>query len=286
MPMEKIVMSGVTSGFGIEWLYALDKDRNAEFFVLARSEDKFNSLVNCRPLKNTAHFIECDFGSFKSIDLAVERIASLTDNIDLLINNAGVWAGEDIEYSQDGVEVTFAVNQLAPYLLTGKLLPLLCKSIQSKIINTASFRHSDAKVDKEDIELKNNYNAESAYCNSKLFVILFTRRLAKHLSGSNIFTGCFDPGIVDTPMLKKAFPKKIVFLYPIVRKFIARSPKKGAETGVFISDIAFGKNVSGEYFKDKKVKKVSALAEDELLGEWLWDKCEGMSGYSYPDVVK
>jgi NAD(P)-dependent dehydrogenase (short-subunit alcohol dehydrogenase family) len=284
--MEKVVISGVTSGFGIEWLYKIDEEKKAEFFILARNEEKFKCLVKGRPLKNIAHFVECDFLSLKSINLAVEIIASLTDNIDLLINNAGVWSDEDIEYSQDGIEVTFAVNQIAPYVLTGKLLPLLGESIKSTIINTASFRHEDAKVDKEDIELKNNFNAELAYCNSKLFSILFTRSLAKYLSGSNISINCFDPGIVDTPMLKKGFPKKVSFLYPIVRKFIARSPKKGAETGVFLSDLEFTKNVSGKYFKDKKIKKVSALAEDDSLGEWLWDKCESLSGYSYPDLVK
>lgn len=283
--MEKIIISGVTSGFGIEWLYELDKTKKAEFFILARNEEKFKTLVKDRPLKNITHFIECDFSSFESIDLAIEEIASITDSIDVLINNAGVWSGEDIEYSQDGVEMTFAVNVLAPYYLTGKILPLLKNTNKSKIINTASFRYSDAKVDKADIELKNNYNAELAYCNSKLFTILFTRYLAKIISGSNISINCFDPGMVDTPMLKKAFPKKILFLYPLIRKFIARSTRKGAETGIFLSNIESENIVSGAYFKDKKIKKISAVAEDESLGEWLWGECERISGYSYPDLA-
>jgi len=284
--MEKIVISGVTSGFGVEWLYELDVKKNAEIFVLARNENKFNALIKHRPLKNKVHFIECDFSSLKSIESAVGKIILLTESIDLLINNAGVWSGENIEFSQDGVEITFAVNQLAPYFLTGKLLPLLKKSPQSKIVNTASFRHSDAKIDKNDIELRNNFNAELAYCNSKLFSILFTKHLARRLSGSTVSVNCFDPGIVDTPMLKQSFPKKLSFLYPLVRRFIARPPKKGAETGVFLSNLETNKGISGEYFKDNKVKKVSVLAENESMAEWLWHQSRELSGYAYPDSIQ
>ncbi|WP_163936032.1 SDR family NAD(P)-dependent oxidoreductase [Paraferrimonas sp. SM1919] len=281
--MEKIAISGVTSGFGIEWLYELDKKDQVEFFVLARNKEKFDSLVNERPLKNLVHFIQCDFSSLESIEAAAEKISSLTSTLSVLVNNAGVWAGDELQLTPNSIEVTFAVNQLAPYFLTGKLLPLLLKSENSRIVNTSSFRHSDAKIDKNDIELKNKFNAELAYCNSKLFSILFTQELSEKLEGTTISVNCFDPGIVDTPMLKQSFPKKLLFLYPFVRRFIARSPKKGAETGVFLSNMFSNEKVSGQYFKDKKVKKISTLADDKSLAEWLWKECEVLSGYSYPD---
>lgn len=281
--MEKVVITGVTSGFGTAWLYALDEQKEAEFYVLARNEEKFRALIAERPLRNQAHFVGCDLSSFDSINAAVGQVGALTDRVDLLINNAGLWPADDIAMSTDGIETTFAVNQLAPYLLTGKLLPLLHNSTRAKVINTASFRHSDAKIDRADIELESNYDAELAYCNSKLFAILFTRQLAKRLAASTVSVNCFDPGIVDTPMLKQAFPRKLVFIYPLFRRFVARSLEKGAETGVFLSDLQTCEGVSGAYFRDKKVKQPSAQALDEALGAWLWQESERLSGYVYPE---
>ncbi len=281
--MEKVVITGVTSGFGTEWLYALDEQKEADFYVLARNEGKFRALITERPLSNRVHFVACDLSSFDSINTAVGQLGNLTDRVDVLINNAGLWSTDNIALSGDGVEATIAVNQLAPYLLTGKLLPLLLNSTQAKVINTASFRHTDAKVDQADIELKSNYDPELAYCNSKLFSILFTRQLAMRLSASAVSVNCFDPGIVDTPMLKKAFPKKLSSIYPLFRRFVARSPEKGAETGVFLSDMQTCEGVSGAYFRDKKVKQPSAQAMDEALGAWLWQESERLSGYVYPE---
>lgn len=275
------MVTGVTSGLGIELLYGLDERKDANFFVLARHPHKFNDMIKARPLKNIAHMIACDISSLRSITLAVDKISQLTSQVDLLVNNAGIWSGENPEFSADGVEMTFAVNQLAPYFLTGSLLPLLLNSQQSRIVNTASFRHSDAIIDRDDAELKTNFNAELAYCNSKFFSILFTRLLAARLSTSTISVNCFDPGIVDTPMLKQGFPKKLRFLYPLARRLIARTPQKGAETGIFLSSMS---DISGEYFKDKTIKGVSEMARDELLSEWLWSECEKMSGFTYPEI--
>lgn len=280
--MKKVVISGVTSGFGIEWLYQLDLEIQAEFFVLARNREKFERLIRSRPLNNTVHLIECDFGSLASTDNAASKIGSLTEDVDILINNAGVWSADEITFSNDGIEITFAVNQLAPFVLTGKLLPLLEASSSARIVNTASFRHSDAIVNKTDIQLKDNFNAQLAYCNSKLYSVLFTQKLAKVLSNSNITVNCFDPGIVDTPMLEQAFPKKLSFLYSFFKRFIARTPEKGAETGVYLSISENCDGVSGQYFKDRKSKEVSKIAQDNALESWLWEESEKLSGYVFP----
>lgn len=284
--MKKIVMTGVTSGLGVEWLYELDRLSEAEFFIIARNKSKFENIVNNRPLKNEFRFIECDFNSIKSIKMAADLISTYTDVVDLLINNAGVWSSEEIEYSNDNIEVTFAVNQVAPYILTGKLLNALSKSEHSLIINTASFRHSDANIDINDAQMASSFNAEQAYCNSKLYAILFTKHLARILNGTPISAVCFDPGIVDTPMLKVGFPRKLAWLYPVARRLIARSPLKGAETGVFLATERITKDLSGNYFKDMKVKKPSKMANDQSLASWLWCETEKISGYKYPELGK
>ncbi|CAM4104901.1 SDR family NAD(P)-dependent oxidoreductase [Pseudoalteromonas byunsanensis] len=280
----KIVISGATSGFGVSWLRQLDNKQQAEFFVLARNRCRFDALIEREPLKNPVHYVECDLGSLRSIERACDHIKSVTGHIDILINNAGIYPKNELELSPDHIEMAFAVNQLAPYYLTGKLLPLLNNARQARVVNTASFRHKDAKVNTSDIELVSQFNAEHAYCNSKLFIILFTRYLAKLLQHSTISVNCFDPGIVDTPMLKQAFPKSLTLLYPLARRIIARSSFKGAQTGVFLSLATECECTTGQYFKDNKVITTSKKAKDDELASWLWRECERLSGFCYPTL--
>ena len=282
--MQRIVITGVTSGFGQQWLYELDKQNEIEFFVVARNQSKLDNMLVQRPLRNPVQLIQCDLLSIDSITAAVQQIRNSTDSIDILVNNAGHWSGDAIEYSADGIESTLAVNQIAPFVLTGKLLPLLLKASNPRVVNTASFRHRDATPNRDDIQLTKSFNAERAYCNSKLFCVLFTQSAAARLSASGITVNCFDPGIVDTPMLKQAFPKKLRLLYPLVRRLIARTPHKGAETGVFLSVSSKYSGITGEYFKDQKTKRTSKLSKDKSLALWLWEETERLSGFSFPRV--
>ncbi len=279
--MKNIVINGVTSGFGTDWLYQLDKRESATFFVLARNEEKFAQLIRNQPLRNSVHYIHCDFSSLESVHLAADTVASMTDSVDVLVNNAGVWADDTFSESKDGLEITLAVNHLAPFVLTGRLMALLENSTDARVINTASFRHADAVVDHGDIELRKNYSAEQAYCNSKLYSILFTRRLADLVRGKGITVNCFDPGIVDTPMLRQAFPKKLLPIYPLFRRYFARSPDKGARTGVFLSSSPLCKSVSGKYYKDFKEKRPRKFALDEALADWLWNETVRLTQFEY-----
>lgn len=279
--MQRIVITGVTSGFGQHWLYQLDQQSDIEFFVLARNKQKFESMLIQQPLKNRVHFVQCDLMSIDSIHAAADQITQLTDQIDVLINNAGHWSDKTFTPSMDGIESTLAVNHIAPFLLTGRLFPLLAQSKQAKIINTASFRHTDAKLKRDDIQLKEDFNAERAYCNSKLFSVLFTQSLAEKLAGSRITVNCFDPGIVDTPMLKQALPIWLSPFYRILKHVIARSPEKGAETGVYLSKSIQAATQSGLYYKDKKIKSTSEAAKDPSLMQWLWQQSSELSGFEY-----
>lgn len=279
--MQRIVITGVTSGFGQQWLYQLDKQSDVEFFVLARNKHKFESMLVQQPLKNRVHFVQCDLMSIDSIHAAADQINQLTDSIDILINNAGHWSDKIFTPSVDGIESTLAVNHIAPFLLTGRLLPLLAQSKQARIINTASFRHADAKLKLDDIQLKEYFNAERAYCNSKLFSVLFTQSLAEKLTGSRITVNCFDPGIVDTPMLKQALPIWLSPFYGVIKHVIARSPDKGAETGVFLSQSTQESAQSGYYYKDKKIKSTAEAAKDPSLMQWLWQQSSQLSGFDY-----
>jgi NAD(P)-dependent dehydrogenase (short-subunit alcohol dehydrogenase family) len=281
MMMKRIVMTGVTSGFGQQWLYQLDKQQDIEFFVLARNKSKFEAMLKLKPLSNQIHFIECDLLSISSIHAAADQIQQLTDGIDVLVNNAGWWGSNTFDTSSDDIESTFAVNQVAPFLLTGRLLPMLSKSKQGRIINTASFRYEDAKIDRNDLQLKKNFNAEQAYCNSKFYSVLFTQSLAEKLVGTGITVNCFDPGIVDTPMLKKALPVWLSPFYSFVRRFVARTPDKGAETGVYLCESDSVSTSTGSYYKDKSIQKTKGSTRDTSLANLLWKNSTDLSGFEY-----
>lgn len=278
---ETIVITGVTSGLGVSWLYQLDDAKNATFYILGRDQKKFQQLIEATPLKNPVHFISCHLDSFDSIKQAVAAIENVTSNVDVLINNAGVWSNDALTLTKDHIEQTVAVNVLAPFLLSGLLLPLLKKSAHARIINTASFRHKDAKIDMEDFELKKHFNAEQAYCNSKLYILLLTKKLAQQLLDDDIKVSCFDPGIVDTPMLYQGFPRSLLCIYPFFRRFIARTPEKGADTGVYLSLAPNSDILAGGYYKDRQLKKVSDKANSHLNIEWLWRESERLTGFSY-----
>jgi NAD(P)-dependent dehydrogenase (short-subunit alcohol dehydrogenase family) len=279
--MKIIVITGVTSGFGKEWLYELDQQPSIKFFVLARSANKFKGMLLDRPLKNESELILCDFLSMNSIHDAAQNILKKARRVDVLVNNAGHWSVPLYTKSKDGIESTLAVNHIAPFLLTGLLLPLLKISDCARLVNTASFRHKDAKLNQKDIQLKTNFNAELAYCNSKLFNVLFTKTLARKLKDTHISVNCFDPGIVDTPMLSKGMPSWLKLAYPLIRIVVARPPKKGAETGIYLSISDEVKHHTGQYFKDKKLINVSRLAELQSTQEWLWRASVEITQFEY-----
>ena len=279
--MKTIVITGVTSGFGQEWLYELDNQASCHFYILARNANKYNQMCKEKPLKNKAELILCDFLSMESIHTAAQIILTETHQVDVLINNAGLWADPILSLSKDSIESTLAVNHIAPFLLTGLLLPSLKNSDHARIINTASFRHEDAVIDQNDINLKNNFSAEQAYCNSKLYNILFTKVLARKLDNTQITVNCFDPGIVDTPMLKKGMPSWLKFAYPLIKRVVARHPKKGAETGIYLSVAEEAKQQTGLYFNDKKPKKASNLAEQVFMQNWLWEQSVQLTNIDY-----
>lgn len=279
--MKVVVITGATSGFGMQLLYDLDEYESIRFFVLARNRAKFEEMIRRKPLRNEVSMVECDLLSLNAIENATREIKLAVDCVDVLINNAGLWSDPEFRESIDGTESTLAVNHIAPFVITGKLLSLLSNSRDPRIVNTASFKHKEAKVIAADIELRGAFDAELAYCNSKLYNILFTKALARKCADSGINVNCFDPGIVDTPMLKQALPPRLSFFYPLIRQFVARTPKKGAETGLYL---ALSENVSeqtGQYFRDKKVVLASEQTNDHALQEWLWDASVELAGFEY-----
>jgi retinol dehydrogenase 12 len=195
--------------------------------------------------------------------------------IDVLVNNAGLVSGRR-RLSEDGFELTFAVNHLAPFLLTNLLLEHLRASSPARVVTTSSGAHFSAVLDIEDLNAERRWSAWSAYCNSKLANVLFTRALARRLGDSEVTANCLHPGVIRT-RLGRGAPLPVRIGWRVAGLFFT-NPRKGSETMVYLASAPEVATVTGGYFVHSRQRNPSAQAQDDVLGEELWERSERLTG--------
>jgi len=192
-------------------------------------------------------------------------ISSRYDRLDVLINNAGIYQPERL-LTREGVELTFAVNYLAPFLLTQLIFPILQKSA-SRIVTVASSAHEDVnRIDWGNLPAQEHYNSWGAYALSKFADITFTYRLARLAKGSGVTVNCLHPGVTDTKLLRSAFPG-----YPAI------TPEEGARTSVCLATSEEVNGVSGHYFDSRKQVRSSDLTYNRSVQDRLWKIAEDLT---------
>ncbi len=208
-----------------------------------------------------------DLASKAAINAFVDDFPRRFDRIDVLVNNAGAafWLHHE---SPDGYELTWAVNHLGPFLLTSRLLPLLRRAGKARIVTTASTAHLSGRIEFDDHGHAHSYAPMAAYSRSKLGNVLFTFALARRLEGSGITTNCLHPGVVASRFFR--FVPVIGSAVQAIATPFLRSPRKGAETLVFLAGDTEMDGKSGGYYFDKKPGRVSRPAFDEALQEKVW----------------
>lgn len=269
---KNILLTGATSGIGKAAAKKLLKE--GHFLILTyRQEEKADKLrQELEPLAAERFDLQyCDLASFESIHAFADYVCQNYKRLDVLINNAGV-LNQRFRESKDGIELTFAVNHLAPFLLTNRLLGLLKKSAPARIVNVSSDLHQGT-IHFGDVEMRNNYNGVAAYRQSKLANILFTKELARRLLPTEVTANAMMPGFIATAL----FEDLNIFMRMLIPLF-AKSPDKGAETLVYLalSDEVAG--ISGKYFKEKKEAISSRQSQNIELARRLWALSEQMVG--------
>ena len=189
-----------------------------------------------------------------------------------MINNAGVLPQERQE-SKDCIELNLAVNFLAPLLLTSLLIPLLKRSAPSRIINVSSSMHKEGEINFDDMESKKGFDKYKAYSQSKLALILFTKKLALELDGSGVTVNALHTGVVGTEMTLKNV-RKMNPVAAFVYKRTLLTPARGAKTSTYLATSPDVANVSGGYFVNCKQEKTTAMARDMALARRLFDAVE------------
>jgi NAD(P)-dependent dehydrogenase (short-subunit alcohol dehydrogenase family) len=260
-----VLITGATSGLGKETARAL-ATLGATIVITTRDTQKGEQtkqeLIESTQNKNI-NVMYCDLASFVSIRTFCAEFLQKYEALNVLINNAGIWDYRR-RVSKDGIEETFAVNYLAPFLLTNLLLERLKESAPSRIVNVASGLHSGT-IQFDDLEFKKSFSGLKAYNQSKLAVILFTRLLAQKLEGTGVIVNCANPKMTRTNLGQDAgVASRLVF------KIFGKPAARGAETAVYLTSSP-DLTISGEFFEKKQVKQINPETYDMDEANKLWD---------------
>jgi len=271
------LITGATNGIGQESAKALNK-MGAEIVFVARNAEKGNFLK--QQLKNDsgrdATMIVANLSSQAEVKRAANEFLALEKPLDILLNNAGIMNRERNE-TVDGLEEVFSVNHLAYFTLSLMLSEKLRQTENSRIINVASGAHQFVKdMNFDDLQSEKTFKPLQVYGQSKLANILFTKSLSEKLLNSGVTVNCLHPGFVSTGIGSNN--KGIWNLLMFLAKPFAKRTNKGAETSIYLCSSPAVKNISGEYFVDCTVEKVSEAANDPKQAEKLWDISVELAG--------
>jgi NAD(P)-dependent dehydrogenase (short-subunit alcohol dehydrogenase family) len=221
--------------------------------------------------------VTADLSSQTSIRQAAGYLRGRYPRLHVLINNAGV-IPRNREVTVDGLEMQFAVNHLAYFLLTNLLLPQLQAGAPSRIINVSSGAHTHATLDFDDLQSERGYESKPVYSRSKLANILFTYELARRLTGTGVTANCLNPGVVATRML--ADYMGIPLAGGALASTFGAKPEEGAETSIYLASSPEVESVTGMYFELKRPTASSRESHDEAAARRLWEVSERLAGLS------
>jgi NAD(P)-dependent dehydrogenase (short-subunit alcohol dehydrogenase family) len=285
--MLTVLVTGATGGIGLQTAVVLAGMGHS---VLIHGRDPRKGEAALRAVRAAAtsndvlvRYLQADFASLAQVrSLAAEVLASVP-RLDVLINNAGC-GNFSRSVTVDGYETTFAVNHLAPFLLTRLLLDRVRQSAAAggagaRIVNVASRAHRNQEIDFDDLMSVRGYRVMRTYGRSKLANILFTRTLARRLAGSNVTANCLHPGLIATGIGQtNALARSVWKLIVLIRGGI--SVEEGAQTSVYLATSSQVAGLSGGYYTKCRLAPLQTRAEavaDEV-DERLWAVSEKLVG--------
>jgi NAD(P)-dependent dehydrogenase (short-subunit alcohol dehydrogenase family) len=266
-----VVLTGATRGIGRAAAIELAR-RGAEVVLVGRDPERVRAVVDEAKLVGDGVRVDgyvADLALMSNVRLLADEISGRYEHVDVLANNAGALFGARQETSE-GFEQTFALNHLAPFLLTNLLWGHLAGG---RVVTTASGAHRSARVDLDDLQSEKSYSAR-VYATSKLCNVLFTRELARR--APELHANCFHPGVVRT-----GFAKNENGIWKAVATLGApffRSPERGAGSLVWLALSDDAAQLTGEYIEDEKVVAPSAQAQDDTLARGLWERSAELVG--------
>ncbi|XP_061460935.1 dehydrogenase/reductase SDR family member 13 [Rhineura floridana] len=275
---KTVLITGGNTGIG--QATALDLARRGARVILA-CRDRARAEAAVYDIRresgnNEVLFMSLDLASFKSVRGFAEAFLKSEPRLDILINNAGLWAGGR---SEDGLNLAFQVNHLSHFLLTHLLLGRLKHCAPSRVVVVASSAHRSGKIDFQNIHkpVDGHLQAFHSYCNSKLANILYVQELASRLEGTDVTCYALHPGVVNTAF----FRYLPVWLKPLFLPFswlLFRDETDGAQTSIYCATQEGIEMYSGRYFADCWPLEPKPHARDAAVAQKLWEASEKMVG--------
>ena len=217
-----------------------------------------------------------DLSSMSEVRRLAAEITHSTERLDVLINNAGIALDRRVE-TADGFETVFAVNYLAPFVLTNELLPLLKASAPSRVVVTSSALYASVKsFELDDLQSRTGFKWNDAYSRAKLAAILFSNELARRLEGTGVTSNALHPGVIATEFGANGDLSGMnALMFQVLKRFLP-GPEAGAQTSLYLASAPELEKVTGRYFEKCREKAQSPLAEDAELANRLWTATEKM----------
>jgi NAD(P)-dependent dehydrogenase (short-subunit alcohol dehydrogenase family) len=276
------LVTGASNGIGKAAAIKL-ANMGASLILLCRDRDRGENAmaeISLRSGNDDLDLLVADLGSLSQVRAAAGTFLESSRPLHVLVNNAGA-IHMDRGMTVDGIEATFAVNHLGPFLLTNLLLDRMRESGPARIVNVSSEAHKigygDGRIAFDDLMGERQYSGWRAYGQSKLANILFTRELARRLNSAEITVNALHPGVVASEFGRNNRTGWMPWLQAMYRPF-CRSNEKGADTAVWLAATPEIEGVTGKYFKDRKVRAAAPQAMNDDDAGRLWRVSEELTG--------
>ena len=272
MQHKNIIITGATDGIGLAAAKSIAK-KGYHVSLVGRNPDKgkkaLEAIIEYSGNENL-DFFECDLSLVANVKDLADRIKQKHSKIDVLLNNAG-GANKTKQITSEGLEKTFATNQMNYFVLSSELLNIISESIDGRIVNVASNAHIGAEVDYENINSEKSFSAWTSYCVSKLMNIMFTYQLSS--MQDRVSVNVLHPGFVDTNIAGNE-GNLIKYIVKFGAKMFARTVDNGADSSIYLSTSDEVKGVSGKYFF--KCREIRSSRASYIQEDWkkVWDLCE------------
>jgi retinol dehydrogenase-14 len=274
---KTVLITGATSGIGLATALGLAR-MGAHLAITGR--DRLRTEDAARQMRaaggGRVDLFIADLGSQAEVRQLAEQVLQSLPRIHVLINNAGGYF-DTRHVTADGLERTFALNHLAPFLLTNLLLEKLKQSASARVVTVSSNAQATGHIDFSDLQGEKSYSGARAYSQSKLANVLFSYELARRLKGTSVTANALHPGVVSTSFGAEDPATVQRIFIPFLRPFM-KSPAHGAATSIHLASSPELEQVTGRYFANSHPKKSSAQSYDQATAARLWQVSADLVG--------
>jgi NAD(P)-dependent dehydrogenase (short-subunit alcohol dehydrogenase family) len=275
-----VLVTGGTGGIGLATAAAL-AGHGARVGIVGRSASRGAAAaddVRRRVESAQVEVFTADLSGQAEVRRLAAEVRQRFPRLQVLVNNVGgYWAHR--HPTADGLEHTFALNHLAPFLLTHELRSLLAASAPARVVTVSSGAQAMGRIDFDDLQGERSYHGQRAYNQSKLANVLFTYELARRLEGTGVTATVLHPGVTRTGFGREDAGRAMQMLYPLVRPFM-KSPDQGARTSVYLATSPEVAGVTGVYFANCRPRRSSKASYDRDLARRLWEVSAELTGVS------